>query len=118
MREVIALSWGRFLRKPSFLIFVQPYTAGRQFIGFGGKARRDEPGRPSRLAARGNLWRAVGEQCVGAGAAWKRTKRSACAVDLRKVISDHCVRLPPSWRVLVISISAASDSRLGLCSQC
>jgi hypothetical protein len=28
--------------KAIVLDFVQPYTAGRQFIGFGGKARRDE----------------------------------------------------------------------------
>jgi hypothetical protein len=31
--------------KTIVLDFMQPYTAGRQFIGFGGKARRDEPGR-------------------------------------------------------------------------
>jgi hypothetical protein len=32
------------MRKSVVLDFVQPLAAGRQFIGFGWEARRDEPG--------------------------------------------------------------------------
>jgi len=31
------------------LDLMQPLAAGRQLVGFGGKARRDEPGREGRL---------------------------------------------------------------------
>jgi hypothetical protein len=35
--------------KSVMLDFVQPLAAGRQFIGFGWEARRDEPGREGTL---------------------------------------------------------------------